>query len=112
MKTGLFCNYERYFTDNYFGLMGGLPFSLWRLRNTVSKYLTINNIGADKFLLARFFFVDHTEDETVSKNLPLICTLSQKRIANSTPVIQNSPHPQKSNALTNICYEVDYLLEN
>ncbi|WP_353930757.1 LLM class flavin-dependent oxidoreductase [Okeanomitos corallinicola TIOX110] len=102
----------RYAAENSFGLMGGPPFALTRLRNTISKYREINHSGADKFLLARFFFVAKTYDEAVSEALPFIQKFSQKMIANSTQIMQNSPHPQKSYDPTNICYEVDYLLEN
>lgn len=102
----------RYAADNSFGLMGGPPFSLLKLKNTVSKYREINKSGADKFLLARFFFVAKTNDEAVNEALPFIHKFSQKMIANSTQVMQNSPHPQKSYDPTNICYEIDYLLEN
>ncbi|TAF09401.1 MAG: LLM class flavin-dependent oxidoreductase [Nostocales cyanobacterium] len=102
----------RYAADNSFGLMGGPPFSLTRLKNTVSKYRQINDSGADKFLLARFFSVAKTYDEAVSEALPFIRKFSQKMTANSTQVMQNSPHPQKSYDQTNICYEEDYLLEN
>lgn len=102
----------RYAAENSFGLMGGPPFALTRLRNTLSKYREINNSGADKFLLARFFFVAKTYDEAVSEALPFIQKFSQKMIANSTQIMQNSPHPQKSYDQTNICYEIEYLLEN
>lgn len=110
MKIGLFCNIAsdddviRYAGDNSFGLMGGPPFSLLRLRNTVIRYRQINNSGADQFLLARFFFVTKTDDEAVNKALPFIRKFSQKTIANSTQIMQNSPHPQKSYNQTNICY--------
>jgi alkanesulfonate monooxygenase SsuD/methylene tetrahydromethanopterin reductase-like flavin-dependent oxidoreductase (luciferase family) len=127
MKTGLFCNYEnhhqdahrggdddviRYAAENSDGLMGSPPFALTRLRNTLSKYREINNSGADQFLLARFFFVAESYEEAVRKALPFIQKSSQKMIANSTQIMQNSPHPQKSYDPTDICYEIDYLLEN
>ncbi len=119
MKIGLFCNIAsvdddviRYAADDSFSLMRIPPFSLLRLRNTVIRYRQINNSGADQFLLARFFFVTKTDDEAVNKALPFIHKFSQKTIANSTQVMQNSPHPQQSYYQTNICYEIDYLLEN
>jgi luciferase family oxidoreductase group 1 len=102
----------RYAAENSFGLMGGPPFALARLKNTLSKYREINHSGADQFLLARFFFVAETYDEAVKEALPFLQKFSQKMIANSTQIMQNSPHPQKSYNQTNICYEIDYLLEN
>ncbi|AFZ60278.1 LLM class flavin-dependent oxidoreductase [Anabaena cylindrica FACHB-243] len=101
-----------YAAQNSFGLMGGPPFSLTRLKNTVSKYRQLNSSGADKLLLARFFFVAKTTDEAVSEALPFIRKFSQKMTANSTQVMQNSPQPQKPFDRTNICFEEDYLLEN
>ncbi|WP_413174472.1 LLM class flavin-dependent oxidoreductase [Anabaena azotica] len=101
-----------YAAENSFGLMGGPPFSLVRLKNTVSKYRQINSSGADKFLLARFFFVAKTYDEAVSEALPSIRKFSKKMIANSTQVMQNSPQPQKAYDQTNICFEEDFLIEN
>ncbi|WP_016949633.1 LLM class flavin-dependent oxidoreductase [Anabaena sp. PCC 7108] len=102
----------KFAAENSFGLMGGPPFSLTRLKNTVSKYRQLNSSGADKFLLARFFFVAKTSDEAVSEALPFIRKFSQKMIANTTQVMQNSPQPQKPFDRTNICFDEDYLLEN
>ncbi|WP_071188922.1 LLM class flavin-dependent oxidoreductase [Trichormus sp. NMC-1] len=102
----------KFAAENSFGLMGGPPFSLARLKNTVSKYRQLNSSGADKFLLARFFFVAKTSDEAVSEALPFIRQFSQKMIANTTQVMQNSPQPQKPFDRTNICFDENYLLEN
>ncbi|WP_017656024.1 LLM class flavin-dependent oxidoreductase [Fortiea contorta] len=95
-----------------FGLMGGPPFSLERLRNTVNKYREINSSGAEKLVLARFFFVGRTGDEAVSQALPFIRKFSLKMKANSAKVMQNSSHKQKPFDRTNICFDEDYLLEN
>lgn len=102
----------QYAAQNSFGLMGGPPFTMTRLKDTVSKYRELNPSGADKFLLSRFFFVAKTTNEAVSEALPFIRKFSQKMIANSTQVMQNSPQPQKAYDRTNICFEEDYLLEN
>jgi alkanesulfonate monooxygenase SsuD/methylene tetrahydromethanopterin reductase-like flavin-dependent oxidoreductase (luciferase family) len=96
---------------NSFGIMGGPPFSLERLRKTVNKYREFNSSGADKFLLARFFFVGKTHDEAVNEALPFIRHFSKEMTANSTQVMQKSPQ-QPAFDRTNICFDEDYLIEN
>ncbi|MEI6442289.1 MAG: LLM class flavin-dependent oxidoreductase [Nostocales cyanobacterium ELA583] len=96
---------------NSFGLMGGPPFSLERLQKTVNKYREFNSSGADKFLLARFFFVGKTHDEAVKEALPFIRHFSKEMTANSTQVMQKSPQ-QPAFDRTNICFDEDYLFEN
>jgi alkanesulfonate monooxygenase SsuD/methylene tetrahydromethanopterin reductase-like flavin-dependent oxidoreductase (luciferase family) len=98
--------------ENSFSLMGGPPFSLERLKNTVSKYRALNSSGAEKLMLARFFFVAKTYDEAVSEALPFIRQFSQKMTANSAQVMQNSGEKQKPFDRTNICFDEDYLIEN
>ncbi|MBW4641735.1 MAG: LLM class flavin-dependent oxidoreductase [Goleter apudmare HA4340-LM2] len=95
-----------------YGLMGGPPFSLERLKNTVTQYRALNSSGADKLVLARFFFVARTCDEAVSQALPFIRKFSLKMKANSAQVMQNSSHNQKPFDRTNICFDEDYLIEN
>ncbi|MFN6568920.1 luciferase [Nostoc minutum NIES-26] len=96
-----------------FALMGGPPFSLERLKNTVAKYRALNSSGSEKLMLARFFYVGKTDDEAVSEALPFIRQFSQKMKANSAQVMQNSTNPnQKPFDRTNICFDEDYLIEN
>ncbi len=97
---------------NNFGLMGGPPFSLERLRDTVTKYRALNPSGADKLVLARFFFVARTYDEALSQALPFIRKFSLKMKANTAQVMQKSPHQQKPFDRTNICFDEEYLIEN
>jgi alkanesulfonate monooxygenase SsuD/methylene tetrahydromethanopterin reductase-like flavin-dependent oxidoreductase (luciferase family) len=98
---------------NSFALMGGPPFSLERLKNTVAKYRAFNTSGAEKLVLARFFYVGKTYDEAVREALPFIRKFSQKMQANSAEVMQKSVNPnQKPFDRTNICFDEDYLIEN
>ncbi len=97
---------------NAFGLMGGPPFSLERLRKTVAKYRALNSSGSEDLILARFFFVAKTYDEAVSEALPYIRKFSQKMKANSAQVMQNSSHNHQPFDRTNICFDEDYLIEN
>lgn len=98
---------------NSFSLMGGPPFSLERLKNTVAKYRALNSTGAENLVLARFFFVGETFDEAVNEALPFVRQFSQKMKANTAQVIQNSLNPnQKPFDRTNICFDEDYLIEN
>ncbi|MEI1378245.1 LLM class flavin-dependent oxidoreductase [Nostoc sp. UHCC 0926] len=96
-----------------FSLMGGPPFSLERLKDTLAKYRALNSGGAENFVLARFFYVGKTSDEAVSEALPFIRQFSQKMKANSAQLLQNSSNPnQKPFDRTNICFDEDYLIEN
>ncbi|BAY13770.1 LLM class flavin-dependent oxidoreductase [Calothrix sp. NIES-2098] len=95
-----------------FGLMGGPPFSLQRLRNTVAKYRALNSSGSEDLILARFFHVARTYDEAVSEALPFIRKFSQKMTANAAVVMQKSSSGHKPFDRTNICFDEDYLLEN
>jgi alkanesulfonate monooxygenase SsuD/methylene tetrahydromethanopterin reductase-like flavin-dependent oxidoreductase (luciferase family) len=99
--------------QNSWGLMGGPPFSLERLKKTVAKYRSCNPSGAEKLVLARFFYVGKTHDEAVSQALPFIRQFSQKMIANSAAIMQTSANPnQKPFDRSNICFDEDYLIEN
>ena len=99
--------------QNSFGLMGGPPFSLERLKKTVAKYREFNTSGSEKLVLARFFYVGKTYDEAVSEALPFIRKFSQKMQANSAEVMEKSKNPnQKPFDRTNICFDEDYLIEN
>lgn len=96
-----------------FGLMGGPPFSLHRLKNTVARYRSINTSGSEKLMLARFFFVAKTNEEAVSEALPFIRKFSQKMKANAAAVMQNNGNqPHKPFTRDNICFDEDYLIEN
>lgn len=97
--------------NNSFGLMGGPPFSLERLKKTVQKYQELNRSGAEKLLLARFFFVAKTYDEAVNEALPFIRDFSEKMSHNSRLVMQKSPEQLTFNR-QNICFDVDYLIDN
>jgi alkanesulfonate monooxygenase SsuD/methylene tetrahydromethanopterin reductase-like flavin-dependent oxidoreductase (luciferase family) len=102
-----------YAAKHSFGLMGGPPFSLERLKKTVAKYRTLNSSGSEDMILARFFFVAKTYDEAVSQALPFIRQFSMKMKANSALVMQNSRNPNlKPFDRTNICFDEDYLIEN
>ncbi|MDJ0734047.1 MAG: LLM class flavin-dependent oxidoreductase [Nostocaceae cyanobacterium] len=103
----------RFAAENSFGLMGGPPFSLERLKSTVAKYRAINNSGADNLLLARFFYVGKTYDEAVSEAMPFIRQFSQRMKTNSAQVTRNgSNNNLKPFNRQNICFDEDYLLEN
>ncbi|AFZ27501.1 flavin-dependent oxidoreductase, F420-dependent methylene-tetrahydromethanopterin reductase [Cylindrospermum stagnale PCC 7417] len=95
-----------------FSLMGGPPFSLERLKKTLSKYRELNSSGAENLMLARFFFVGQTDSEAVSEALPFIRHFSQKMTANTAQVMQNSGQKQNPFNRTNICFDEDYLIEN
>jgi alkanesulfonate monooxygenase SsuD/methylene tetrahydromethanopterin reductase-like flavin-dependent oxidoreductase (luciferase family) len=98
---------------NSYGLMGGPPFSLVRLKATLSKYRALNSSGAEKFVLTRFFFVGKTKEEAVNEALPFIRKFSQKMKANSASVMQNNPGTStKPFDRNNICFDEDFLLEN
>ncbi|BAZ69431.1 Luciferase-like protein, subgroup [Fischerella sp. NIES-4106] len=45
---------------NSFGLMGGVQFSVEKLKSNIAKYQAINSSGAEKLILARFCFVART----------------------------------------------------
>ncbi|MBH8565462.1 LLM class flavin-dependent oxidoreductase [Nostoc sp. CENA67] len=95
-----------------FALMGGPPFSLERLKNTLAKYRALNSSGSEKLVLARFFYVGKTYDEAVNEALPFIRKFSQKMKANSAEVMQKSSNGHKPFDRTNICFDEDYLIEN
>ncbi|MDH6057652.1 LLM class flavin-dependent oxidoreductase [Umezakia ovalisporum] len=99
--------------QNSFGLMGGPPFSLERLKTTVAKYRALNASGSEKLVLARFFYLGKTNHEAVSEALPFIRKFSKKMQANSAYIMQNSSNSnQKPFDRTNICFDEDYLIEN
>lgn len=96
-----------------FGLMGGPPFSLDRLKTTVAKYRALNSSGSDNLMLTRFFFVAKTYDEAVNEVLPFIRTYSKKMKASSAQ-IPNEGNGQNINPYSSkqICFDEDYLIEN
>ncbi|BAZ00074.1 luciferase family protein [Tolypothrix tenuis PCC 7101] len=95
-----------------FGLMGGPPFSLHRLRNTVAKYRALNSSGSENLVLTRFFYVARTYDEAVTEALPFIRKFSKKMTANAAVVMQKSSTGHKAFDRTNICFDEDFLIEN
>ena len=95
-----------------FGLMGGPPFALARLKQTIARYRSINSSGSEKFVLARFFFVGKTEDEALSEALPFIRSFSKKMQANAAAMQQENQNQVKLFDRSNICYDEDYLLAN
>jgi alkanesulfonate monooxygenase SsuD/methylene tetrahydromethanopterin reductase-like flavin-dependent oxidoreductase (luciferase family) len=99
--------------EHSFGLMGGPPFSLDRLKTTVATYRALNSSGSENLMLARFFFVARTYDEAVSEALPFIHKFSVKMKASSAK-IQNTENGQNLKPFNqkNICYDEDYLIEN
>ncbi|ARV57235.1 monooxygenase [Nostocales cyanobacterium HT-58-2] len=99
---------------NSFGLMGGAPFTLDRLKSNVAKYRAINPNGSDKLMVARFFFVARTYDEAVNEALPFIRTFSQRMKALSARAQKcgnNSQHFQ-ANGNQKSAFDEDQLLEN
>jgi alkanesulfonate monooxygenase SsuD/methylene tetrahydromethanopterin reductase-like flavin-dependent oxidoreductase (luciferase family) len=100
--------------NHSFGLMGGPPFSLNTLKTNVAKYRAFNSGGADKLMLARFFFVGRTYDEAVSEALPFIHTFS-KRMKAFTASQQNNGNDSQHLKLLNSqksVFDEDYLIEN
>jgi alkanesulfonate monooxygenase SsuD/methylene tetrahydromethanopterin reductase-like flavin-dependent oxidoreductase (luciferase family) len=103
----------RFAAQNSFGLMGGPPFSLERLKKTVTKYRELNPSGSEDLMLARFFYVAKTYDEALSEALPFIRQFSMKMKANTNQVMQNTLNRnQKPFDRTNICFDEDFLIEN
>lgn len=98
--------------QNSFGLMGGPPFALPRLKNTIAQYRALNSTGSDKFVLARFFYVGKTYEEAVTEALPFIRQFSRKMQANSAQIMQTAGKAHKPFDRSNICFDEDYLIEN
>jgi alkanesulfonate monooxygenase SsuD/methylene tetrahydromethanopterin reductase-like flavin-dependent oxidoreductase (luciferase family) len=98
--------------QNSFGLMGGPPFSLERLKNTISRYHALNSSGSENLMLARFFYVAKTYDEAVSEALPFIRQFSLKMKTNSAQIMQKNPNQNQQFDRNNICYDEDFLIEN
>jgi alkanesulfonate monooxygenase SsuD/methylene tetrahydromethanopterin reductase-like flavin-dependent oxidoreductase (luciferase family) len=55
-----------------FGLMGGAPFSLPKLKTTLAKYRQFNPSGSENLMLTRFFFVARTDEEALDEARPFI----------------------------------------
>ncbi|MDF5713462.1 MAG: LLM class flavin-dependent oxidoreductase [Rhizonema sp. NSF051] len=104
----------RFAAVNSFGLMGGAPFTLERLKSNLTKYRDINSSGSEQFMLARFFFVARTYDEAVSEALPFINNFSQKMKAMRGKVENIGNDSQHLQALTGqkSCFDQEHLLEN
>lgn len=97
-----------------FGLMGGPPFSLERLKTNLAKYRALNATGSENLILARFFFVARTDDEAVSEAMPFLEKFGS-RMKSLTASLgnsgNNSEHLQPKQGGQS-CFDVDYLIEN
>jgi alkanesulfonate monooxygenase SsuD/methylene tetrahydromethanopterin reductase-like flavin-dependent oxidoreductase (luciferase family) len=96
-----------------FGLMGGAPFSLDRLKANVNQYRAINPSGSEKLVLSRFFFVSRTDEEAVSEALPFIRSFVT-RMSKNVATLKNDGNTNHLKPSTNqqTCFDETYLLEN
>lgn len=96
-----------------FGLMGGPPFSLDRLKANVTQYRAINSSGSDKFVLTRFFFVGRTDEEAIQAALPFIRSFVARMTKNVASLSHdgNTQH-FKPSVTQQTCFDETYLLEN
>jgi alkanesulfonate monooxygenase SsuD/methylene tetrahydromethanopterin reductase-like flavin-dependent oxidoreductase (luciferase family) len=96
-----------------FGLMGGAPFSLQKLKTTLVKYRHLNGSGSEKLMLSRFFFVARTDQEALCEALPFIDKFSTRmqalaaRIQSSGNTQDFTQLSQQSNA-----FDPDFLIAN
>ena len=97
-----------------FGLMGGTPFSLDRLKSNVTKYRAFNSSGSEQLMLARFFFVAHTHEQALSEALPFIRTFSKKMkgLTASQPDRGNDTQKNKPLSGQKSIFDEDYLVLN
>ncbi|OCR00496.1 luciferase [Oscillatoriales cyanobacterium USR001] len=96
-----------------FGLMGGAPFSLDRLKKNLAQYRAINSSGSEKLVLSRFFFVSQTDEEAIEEALPFIRSFV-KRMTQNIASIKNDGNTQhlKPSSNQQTCFDESYLLEN
>lgn len=96
-----------------FGLMGGAPFSLQKLKTTLAKYRQLNCSGSEKLVLARFCFVARTDSEALSEALPFIDKFSNRmqKLANQ---IRSSGNTQDFTQLSQQSnpFDPDFLIAN
>lgn len=96
-----------------FGLMGGAPFSLDRLKTNLAYYRAINANGAEKLVLSRFFFVSRTDEEAIEEALPFIRDFVT-RMTKNVASIKNDGNTQhlKPSVNQQTCFDETYLLAN
>jgi alkanesulfonate monooxygenase SsuD/methylene tetrahydromethanopterin reductase-like flavin-dependent oxidoreductase (luciferase family) len=96
-----------------FGLMGGAPFSLQKLKTTLANYRQLNASGSENLVLSRFFFVARTDEEAVSEALPFIDKFSTRMQAFATR-IQSSGNTQNFTQLSRQSnpFNPDFLIAN
>lgn len=96
-----------------FGLMGGAPFSLDRLKNNLAQYRAINSSGSEKLVLSRFFFVSRTDEEAQAEALPFIRSFVT-RMSKNVASLKNNGNTQhlKPSSNQQTCFDENYLLEN
>ncbi|MBW4467770.1 MAG: LLM class flavin-dependent oxidoreductase [Pegethrix bostrychoides GSE-TBD4-15B] len=96
-----------------FGLMGGAPFSLNRLKTNLAQYRAINSSGSEQFVLSRFFFVSQTDEAAIQESLPFIRSFVTRMTKNVASLKQdgNTQH-LKPSANQQTCFDETYLLEN
>ncbi|MCU0550895.1 MAG: LLM class flavin-dependent oxidoreductase [Leptolyngbya sp. Prado105] len=99
--------------EHSFGLMGGAPFSLQKLKTTLAKYRQLNSSGSEKLILVRFFLVAETDAEAVSEALPFIDKFS-RRMQEFAHRIQHSGNAQNFTQLSqqSNAFDPDFLLAN
>ncbi|MDF5728294.1 MAG: LLM class flavin-dependent oxidoreductase [Rhizonema sp. PD38] len=103
----------RFAAINSFGLMGGAPFTLERLKSNLTKYRDINSSGSEQLMLARFFFVARTYDEALNEALPFINNFSQK-MKSMRAKVENCSNDQHLQPLTiqKSSFDQENLLKN
>lgn len=96
-----------------FGLMGGAPFSIQKLKTTLAKYRQLNASGSEKLMLARFFYVARTDEEAISEALPFIDKFSSRMQGLATQ-IQKSGNAQNFTQLSQQSnpFDADFLIQN
>jgi alkanesulfonate monooxygenase SsuD/methylene tetrahydromethanopterin reductase-like flavin-dependent oxidoreductase (luciferase family) len=96
-----------------FGLMGGAPFSLDRLKANLATYRAINTSGAERLVLSRFFYVAATDQEATQEALPFVRDFVARMSQNVANLKQdgNTQH-LKPAANQKTCFDEAYLLEN
>lgn len=96
-----------------FGLMGGAPFSLDRLKTNLAHYRAINASGSEQLVLARFFQVAPTDEAAIEAALPFIHEFVARMSRNVAHLPQdgNTQH-LKPSAQQQTCFDAAYLLEN
>lgn len=99
--------------NHSFGLMGGAPFSLQKLKTTLAKYRQLNSSGSERFMLSRFFFVARTDEEAINEALPFIDKFS-RRMQALTARIQSSGDTQSFTQLSQQSnpFNCDFLIAN